>query len=233
MPLATPDPAYTASARSHEHFRLAARLALAFVGLVWLLHLLNWGLDMPPLGVRPRTLEGLAGILFAPVSHVDFEHLLANTLPLAVLLTAMLHLYPRSSPVALPLLYLGPGLAVWALGRDAVHAGASGLVYGLTAYVFAAGLLRRDRRAIAASMGVAFLYGYLIWGVMPLRERDSWETHLAAALLGVILAWGLRKRDVPPRVTYAWEGQPEDDAEGAADDWAWPEGKAPEGPPRA
>jgi membrane associated rhomboid family serine protease len=230
MPLATPDPAYTASGEAREHFRLAARLALAFVGLIWLLQLMNWGLDTDPLGVRPRTLEGLAGILFAPVSHAGFEHLIANTLPLIVLLTAMLHLYPRSSPVALPFLYLGPGLAVWAFGRDAVHAGASGLVYGLTAYVFAAGLLRRDRRAIAASMGVAFLYGYLVWGVMPLRERDSWETHLAAALIGAVLALALRKRDIPPRVTYAWEGQPEDD--GPEDDWTERAVEPPPPPPR-
>lgn len=207
MPLATPDPAYTSSPRAHANFRLAAMLALAFVALAWLLQILNWGLDTPPLGVRPRTAEGVAGILFAPVSHAGFEHLIANTLPLWVLLTAMLHLYPRSSPVALPLLYLGPGIAVWALGRDAVHAGASGLIYGFTAYVFVAGMLRRDRRAIAASLGVAFLYGYTIWGVFPIRRNDSWETHLAAALIGVVLALALRRRDVPPAITYAWEAE--------------------------
>lgn len=205
MPLATPDPSYTASPDAQANFRLAAKLAIAFVALIWLLQLANWALDTPPLGVRPRTLEGLVGILFAPVSHAGFEHLVANSLPLAVLMTAMLHLYPRSTPVALPLLYVGPGAAVWAFGRDAVHAGASGLVYGLTAYVFVAGLLRRDRRAIAASLGVAFLYGYTIWGVLPIRINDSWETHLAGALLGVAIALALRRRDIPPRVRYAWE----------------------------
>ena len=173
--------------------------------MIWLLQLANWALDTPPLGVRPRSLEGLAGILFAPVSHSGLGHIAANTVPLVVLLTAMLHLYPRSTPVALPWLYLGPGLAVWAFGRDAVHAGASGLVYGLTAYVFVAGLLRRDRRAIAASLAVAFLYGYTVWGVLPIRRGDSWETHLAGAALGVLLALVLRQRDVPPRTRYSWE----------------------------
>jgi membrane associated rhomboid family serine protease len=210
MPVATPDPAYTASPQAHANFGLAVKLALAFVALIWLLQLANWALDTPPLGVRPRTLAGLAGILFAPISHVDFGHLVANSAPLVVLLVALLHLYPRSTPVVLPLLYLGPGVAVWLLGRDALHAGASGLVYGLTAHVFVAGLLRRDRRALAASLGVAFLYGYTIWGVLPLRVADSWETHLAGTLIGIVLALALRHRDLLPTVTYPWEGEETD-----------------------
>ncbi|GIK87740.1 MAG: rhomboid family intramembrane serine protease [Burkholderiales bacterium] len=222
--LRSPDPAYTASAQAQANFRLAAKLALAFVAVLWLLQAANWALDTPPLGIAPRTPAGLAGVLFAPVSHAGFGHLLANSLPLAVLLTATMHLYPRASPVVLPLLYVGPGLAVWAFGRDAVHAGASGLVYGLVAYVFVAGLLRRDRRAIAASLAVAFLYGYTVWGVLPIRRHDSWETHLAALLLGIALALAMRRRDVPPAATYAWEGGDDDGVSeddgrpGAADD---------------
>jgi len=212
MHLPTPDPGFTTSARARANFRLAATLAVAFVALVWLLQLANWalGLDAAPFGVRPRTIEGLAGILFAPLSHSGFEHLIANTIPLAVLGTAMLHLYPRASPVVLPWVYLAPGIAVWLVGRDAIHVGASGLIYGLTAYVFFAGLLRRDRRAIAASLVVAFLYGSTIWGVMPLKRYDSWETHLAAALVGAVLAFLLRRRDVPPRVVYSWEAETDD-----------------------
>jgi membrane associated rhomboid family serine protease len=207
MQLPTPDPAFTTSSRSRANFRLAAALSLAFVALLWLLQFANWatGLDAAPFGVRPRTVEGLVGILFAPLTHGGFEHLIANTIPLAVLGTAMLHLYPRASPLVLPWVYLAPGLAVWLFGRDAVHVGASGLIYGLTAYVFCAGLLRRDRRAIAASLVVAFLYGSAIWGVMPLKQTDSWETHLAAAVVGAVAALLLRHRDVPPQVVYAWE----------------------------
>ena len=125
MHLATPDPGYTASAQARANFRLAAVLALAFVALLWLLQIANWalGVDALPFGVRPRAVEGLVGIVFAPLAHGGFEHLLANTVPLVVLGTAMLHLYPRSSPVVLPWVWLAPGIAVWLFGRDAVHVG--------------------------------------------------------------------------------------------------------------
>jgi membrane associated rhomboid family serine protease len=144
--------------------------------------------------------------------HSGFEHLIANSLPLVVLGTTMLHLYPRSALRVLPAVWLGPGFAVWLFGKGGVHVGASGLVYGLVAFIFCAGLIRRDRRAIAASMMVAFMYGALVWGVFPIATRMSWETHLAAALIGAFMAVALRHRDNPPPVRYSWESETEGSA---------------------
>ena len=210
MTFETPHPGYTGSPSARAGFGLAVRLSLAFVALLWAIQLLNWSLDLDvmPFGVQPRTPGGLAGILFAPLVHAGFDHLIANTLPLAVAGIAMLHLYPRSSRVVLPAIWLGPGIAVWLFARGGgIHVGASGLVYGLAAYVFAAGLIRRDRRAIAASMLVAFMYGASVWGVLPIRREHSWETHLAAALIGLSLAVLLRRRDTVPKVRYEWENE--------------------------
>ncbi len=209
MRIHTPDPAYTSSAPAHANFRLAFKIALGFVALIWLIQLLNWGLDLglDRFGVRPRELAGLPGILLAPLLHGGFGHLLANSLPLLVLGTGMLHLYPDSSLKVIPAVYLGPGLAVWLFGRAAVHIGASGLIYGLVSYIFVAGLIRRDRRAIAASLLVYFLYGTLAWGVLPIRPALSWETHLAASLIGLVLAIALRRLDIPRRKRYAWEDE--------------------------
>jgi len=106
--------------------------------------------------------------------------------------------------------YLGPGIAVWLFARDGNHVGASGLVYGLVTYIFVAGLIRRDRRAIAASLLVAFMYGALVWGVLPIKNGVSWETHLAAALIGALMAVALRHADIPPRTRYSWEGETDD-----------------------
>ena len=204
-----PDPAYTSSERARANFRLAGKIALGFVVLIWLLQLLNWGLNLElgRFGVRPRQLAGLPGILLAPLLHGSFAHLGANSLPLLVLGTGMLYLYPSSAFKVIPAVYLGPGIAVWLFARASNHVGASGLVYGLVSYIFVAGVIRRDRRAIAASLLVSFLYGSLAWGVLPIEPGVSWETHLAAALIGLVLAIALRRLDIPPRKRYAWEDE--------------------------
>ena len=206
-----PDPRYTHSVHSRALLALAVRLSIGFVVLLWLIHLMNWGMGLDPLpfGVRPREWLGLIGIGAAPLVHGDFAHLVANSVPLAVLGATMLFLYPHSTLRVLPAVYLGPGVLVWLFGRDSVHLGASGLVYGLVSYVFVAGLLRRDRRAIAASLLVVMLYGSLAWGVLPIQPRMSWETHLSGALIGALMALLLRRLDVAPRKRYAWEDEPE------------------------
>jgi membrane associated rhomboid family serine protease len=209
-----PDPARAESERARANFRLATRISLGFVALIWLIELLNWALGLSPgvFGVRPRQWAGLPGILVAPLMHAGFAHLIANTPPLLIAGTAMLYLYPASALRVLPAIYLGPGLAVWLFARGGVHLGASGLVYGLVSYIFFAGLIRRDRRAIAASMLVAFMYGALVWRILPIERGISWETHLAAALIGVALAIALRRFDVPARRRYSWEDEKDGEA---------------------
>lgn len=204
-----PDPAYTSSEQARANFRLAGKIALGFVALIWLIELLNGGLDLEleRFGVRPRQLAGLPGILLAPLLHAGFAHLAANSLPLLVLGTGMLYLYPGSALKVIPAVYLGPGVAVWLFGRGSVHVGASGLVYGLVSYIFVAGVIRRDTRAIAASLLVSFLYGSLAWGVLPIKPGVSWETHLTAALIGLVLAIALRHLDIPPRKRYTYEDE--------------------------
>jgi membrane associated rhomboid family serine protease len=209
MQVDIPDPSDTGSKQTRADFRLAANTALAFVALIWVIQLSNWGLelDLERFGVRPRQLTGLPGILLAPLVHAGFTHLIANSLPLVVLGTTILHLYPKSALRVLPAVYLGPGVAVWLFGRSSIHVGASGLVYGLFSYILVAGIIRRDRRAIAASLLVCFMYGALVWGVLPIKPAFSWETHLAAALIGVVLAIMLRRLDIPPRTRYSWENE--------------------------
>lgn len=213
MHIHLPDPDYTTSDRARGNFRLAMKIATGIVAAIWLIQLANWALDLElgRFGVQPRELVGLPGILLAPLLHGGFAHLIANSVPLFVLATGMLYLYPYSTAKVFPAVYLGPGIAVWLLAQPStVHIGASGLVYGLVSYVFVAGMIRRDRRAIAASMLVYFLYGTLVWGVFPGQRGISWQTHLAAALIGVAMAILLRRLDQPPRKRYDWEDEEEE-----------------------
>ena len=219
MRIPIPDPAFSHSERARANFRLALRVSLGFVALLWMISLLNWGLalDLTRFGVRPHLPSGLPGLFFAPLLHGDFTHLLSNSVPLVVLGTGMLYLYPNSALKVIPAVYLVPGLAVWQFGRPALHFGASGLVYGLATYILVAGLIRRDSRAISAAMLVFFLYGTLVWGVLPGAAGVSWETHLFAGLVGLVLAIVFRRLDVPPRKRYAWEEEDADECAGPLD----------------
>jgi membrane associated rhomboid family serine protease len=212
MQVEIPDPEYTSSERSRANFWLAFKIALGFVALIWLIDILSWALDLElrRFGVRPRTFAGLPGILLAPLLHGGPYHLVANSLPLLVLGTGILYLYPSSALKVLPAVYLGPGVAVWLFAAGGNHIGASGLVYGLASHIFVAGVIRRDRRAIAASLLVSFLYGSMVWGVLPIQPGVSWESHLAGGLIGLVMAIALRRLDVPPRKRYSWEDEDQD-----------------------
>ncbi len=215
MQLDVPDPAYTGSERSRARFRRAVKTALGFLALIWFIDAIQWSLDLDlePFGILPRQMDGLPGIVLAPLVHGGFDHLIANTPPLLVLGTAMLFLYPSSALRVLPAVYFGTGIVVWLSARDSAHLGASGLVYGLASYVFVAGLLRRDSRAIAAALVVWFMYGSLAWGVFPAQPGVSWETHLVAAVIGMTSAVAWRRLDVPPRKRYDLEGEQDEDDE--------------------
>jgi membrane associated rhomboid family serine protease len=103
-------------------------------------------------------------------------------------------------------IYLGTGLAVWLFARPVYHAGASSLTFGFMFFVFTIGVLRWDRRAIALSMIVFFLYGSMIWGVLPNDDGISYESHFFGGMIGFILAVLLRNYDpYSPEKKYNWD----------------------------
>lgn len=208
MPLGKPDPRYTQSRRARSSLQLALKITLVFIGVLWAVFILDaaFGLRLARFGLRPGSVPGLLGIITAPLLHGNFQHLLSNTLPLLVSLTATLYLYPASSLRVIPALWLISGTVSWFIGQSpSLHIGASGLIYGLLAYVFLGGILRRDMRSVSVSLLVGFLYGSMVWGVMPVRSGMSWEMHLSGALTGLFLAIVYRRWDRVPLVRYDWE----------------------------
>ncbi len=202
-----PDPEYTSSPKAARNFALAARLAVAVTAVIrfiWLSDAYLW-LGLSRYGLRHRDVEGLIGIVTAPLLHGDLEHIFSNTLPLLISLTAVLYLYPNSALRVIPMVWLGSGLLGWFIGRPSIHIGASGFVYGLLAFVFVSGMFRKDMRSVGVSLIVWFLYGSLVWGVLPIRPQMSWELHLSGAILGVVMAVLYRNWDRVPLKTYEWE----------------------------
>lgn len=206
-----PDPKYAHSEQAKKNFIFAVKLAAIIVGLIWFVFLADslFELELRQFGLVPRRISGLSGIIMVPLLHANLAHIINNSLPLFVGLAAMLYLYPNSAVKVLPMLYIGTSMLTWIFGRSSLHIGASGLVYGILAYVFVSGLLRRDLRSIGVTLLVYFLYGSLVWGVLPIREKMSWELHLSGAVLGVLLALVYRQWDRIPIKRYEWEDNDE------------------------
>lgn len=207
MHLHRPDPDYTASERARRNFWLAMRLTSAFVALVWAVFLFDslTGLELARFGLRPRDGMGLLGLVTTPLLHAHLAHIASNTVPLFIGGVAMLFLYPNSALKAVPMMYVGSAAIAWVFARPSLHIGASGLVYGILAFVFVSGILKRDLRSVGVSLMVWFLYGSMVWGALPVNASTSWELHASGMIMGVILAFVFRGRDLPPVKRYDWE----------------------------
>lgn len=191
------------------HRRIAKHsflLPLLFIVCLWTIALVEYILSIKFsfLGVYPRTVKGLPGILLMPFIHADFQHLFSNSVPLLVMGTAIIYFYRSLSYRVFIIVWLVSGLLVWFAGRPSYHIGASGVVYGLAAFLFVSGAIRRNPRLAAISLVVVFLYGGLIWGVLPIWPAISWEGHLFGSVAGTICAFLYRKQG-PQRKIYSWE----------------------------
>jgi membrane associated rhomboid family serine protease len=177
-----------------------------FLFLIWFVKLTETGLDASfvRFGVFPQKLHGLPGILFSPLIHADFRHLADNSITVFVLALAIFYFYREISYKIFFLVYFITGALVWVFGREAYHIGASGLIYGFAAFLFVSGIIRKNIGLMSISMLVIFLYGSLIWGLLPYDYRISWESHLMGALTGVALAF-IYRHEGPVRKKYSWE----------------------------
>ena len=201
-------------------WKVVSRRVQASVRLPFFMLCLMWGvqlvqsltrLDLGILGVYPRRVEGLWGVLLSPLVHGGFGHLLSNSLPLFVLSALILFFYRRVALPAMGWIYLLTGILVWAFGRPVYHVGASGVVYGLVAFVFWTGVFRRNFKSIALAGLVLFYYGSMFLGILPGEEGISWESHLLGAGAGVVVAFWYKdktERDEQRRVLPA-EGEAE------------------------
>ena len=185
-------------------------IPLTFPILLWVIYLVTNLFNFYPykLGILPRNFSGLVGIFTSPLIHGGFSHLISNTAPLVFMGLGIFYFYPRVSYRVFTIIYLGTGILVWIFGREVYHIGASGIIYGFVSFLFFSGIFRKDNRSIALALIVIFLYGGLIWGVLPVEKGVSWESHLFGAIVGLISSFIFRKVDPPKR--YDWEDEKSD-----------------------
>lgn len=189
---------------------------LLFVLSIWLVFWfeIRFGFDFNYLGVQPRTLKGMRGIIFSPFIHSDIKHLFHNTIPLFILSMALFFFYRKISWKVLLLGMLLTGIFTWIIGRPANHIGASGIIYLLASFLFFKGIFSKYYRLIALSLIVVFLYGGMLWFIVPVDPKISWEGHLSGLAVGLFLAF-IFKKQIVKTPKYEWEKptyNPENDA---------------------
>ena len=173
-----------------RQMRSRAFVILGFVVAVWAVELANLAADHKfcAWGIRPRTMRGLPGIVLGPFLHLGVGHVLLNTTPFIVLgwLVSLRDL--RAFWEVSAFIVLLGGSMVWLFGRAASHVGASGLVFGYFGFLVGRGWYERSLGAVLVALIVLFLYGGLLWGLLPISSRTSWESHLFGLAAGVLAA---------------------------------------------
>src|SRR5512141_3127687 len=158
---------------------------------MWIVFIASWlsGGQLLMLGVIPRTLTGLRGVVFAPFLHGSLAHLVSNSIPFVVLgwLVTL-----RDSRHLLSVTITGmiaSGLTAWLFGAPgSIHIGASGLIFAYLGFLILSGWYARSVFSILLSIIVTLLWGGLILGVMPVSPGISWQAHLGGFIGGVLAA---------------------------------------------
>lgn len=193
--------AATADARSIERMSESTPMSTAaragvtsggFVAVLWVIEVLDRILpgDFESHGVQPRSDEGLQGIIFAPLLHGDWDHLVSNTFPLLILGFLLALSGTRTFVVTTVIIWIIGGAGVWvAAGANENHIGASGVVFGWLVFLIIRGVFARSLTQIVLGVAVFLAYGSVLLGVLPGDEGISWQGHLFGAIGGAIAAW--------------------------------------------
>ncbi|HHP7235138.1 MAG TPA: rhomboid family intramembrane serine protease [Desulfobacterales bacterium] len=176
--------------------RKSLKTALFFIGLLWIVHLANLliHIDLRYFGLHPRNPDLWWTLFSWPLLHGSLQHLIANTVALFPLLVLAFGYNRRLTFKALALIYLLTGGLVWVFGRsNAVHIGASGIVFGLIGFLLFAGFFRKDWVAVAISLLVGLMYGGALASLLVYTPGLSWESHIFGFVSGIVAAGATRR----------------------------------------
>jgi membrane associated rhomboid family serine protease len=180
--------------RNHIPFKQQLRMVMIFMAILAIIEVVNLLTfrSLVQFGISPRNVFSLPFILTAPFIHGDLLHFFSNIFPLGIFSFLLLqHGKSRFYVITITCILL-TGICVWLFARNANHVGASGLIYSYFGYLLFAGIISREIKLILISIVVGFVYGGMVFGVLPVNAYVSWESHLFGLLSGIICAfwWG-------------------------------------------
>lgn len=167
-------------------------LTLGFIAILYGIQIINQilGYRLNILGIHPRNVFGLIGIPCSPFLHGNWQHLILNTLPLFIFSNFILL---QGEPVlihATVMIILLSGFLTWALGRRAIHVGASGLIMGYLGYITINVYLNPNPLSIVVALVTIFYFGAMFMNLFPNGDkRTSWEGHVFGFIAGMITMW--------------------------------------------
>jgi membrane associated rhomboid family serine protease len=169
------------------------------------------GSSLAHFGVYPREIKGLWGILFMPFIHGSLGHIVTNSISFLLLATGLFYFYRQIALKTFIYLFIIANALLWLSGRPSWHIGASGIIYGLGAFLIVSGIIRRHIGLVAVAFIIIFSYGSMFWHIFPLKINDpiSWEGHLMGVVSGVLFAF-IYKNQGPQKKEWIWN---EDDEE--------------------
>lgn len=177
--------------KSVVRFLEAVKFASVFLIIIWTIFIFKFITHYPmsSYGIFPREADGLIGIISSPLIHGSWGHLISNSAPLFMTMTMIHFFYKRVAIPSFIFIYLLTGFSVWLFGRSVYHIGASGVVYGLVAFIFWSGIFRRNLKSIVLALVVIILYSGYLGGIVPNQEGISWESHLLGGFVGILVAY--------------------------------------------
>ena len=177
---------------------------VSFVVLLWIIELFDSlsGHHLDNNGIRPLETDGLPGIIFAPLLHSNWQHLMANTGPALVLGFLMTLAGISRFIFATAIIWILGGFGTWLIGNigaptyngmpvETNHIGASGLIFGWLTFLIVFGFFTRKVWEIVVGVIVLFIYGSVLLGVLPGTFGVSWQGHLCGGIAGVLAAYML------------------------------------------
>jgi len=176
----------------NQEIKTQAAILGGSISLLWAIEIVDifvfrGGLDR--YGIRPYSIPGLWGILFAPFLHGGFGHLMANTIPFITLGWLVMLQETSDFFIVTAIAMVVGGLGTWLTGSpQSIHIGASGVIFGYLGFLLFRGYFLRNIPSIAVSLVVGLFYGGLIWGIFPGQMGISWQGHLFGFLGGAIAA---------------------------------------------
>lgn len=174
-------------------FKTNFMTALLLVALLWFIHAINiaTAYRLNYLGIYPRNVFGLRGIVFSPFLHGNINHLFLNSVPLLVMIDLILTAGMRNFIYVSLIIIVLSGLAIWLFGRKALHIGASGLVMGYLGYLFANVYWHPSFMGYILAVVCFYYFGSLLLNLFHTGKNISWEGHVFGFISGLIAAYFL------------------------------------------